>query len=81
MRFLVQVVASGGGPTYGICWVNSLEEATGVVHTLETMFLLWSQAGYPSNWPNCILHFEGCDVYARREDGALFTYVDRWEPV
>lgn len=81
MSFLVQVVASGGGPTHDVCRVKTREQASGVVETLDALFHLWESAGYPENWPDYIRHFEGCGVYALREDGALFSYADDWEPV
>lgn len=78
--YTIQVVASGGGATYNICRVDTLEEGAGVVKSLEAFFKAWERSGYNPAWPACIRYFEGCDVYAEGPDG-LYTYVDTWEKV
>lgn len=81
---MIQVTASGGGPTYDVCRVSNLKEGTGVVKALEAIHLHWltvlKSERARNAYPLYIQHFEGCDVYAQGQT-VLFTYTDEWEEV
>ncbi len=80
--FKVYIMVSGGGPSIDVVTVNSLDEGTGVVLTIEELWKLWQKVGFPQGWPYAITHFEGCDVYAHdTQTNKRFTYTDEWELV
>lgn len=80
--FQVSVVASGGGAEYTFGPpVKTLKEAEVVVGILEWV---WHRAAGETAWPDlpwlpAVDFYEGCDVYARNEDGEEWTYTDKWE--
>lgn len=78
----VEIVVSGSGNIVPWRTVSSLEEATKAVQELDKTWLEWCE-GKIQIIPPAVQGYEGCDVYARTDEGPqwFFNEDEEWELV